>query len=176
MTTIGNVLIVGGGTAGMTLAVALQRKDIQAEIVEISAEWTTQGVGIALIGPTLRALKTIGLLDRCIQEGFGFSSMLVGNAEGKITATIDQPRLLGPNYPAMIGIARPAFHKMLAETSREAGARIRLGLTVSSLKQGPSAVEVEFTDGTRGTYDLVVGADGLIPTRLPCGKIKETTM
>ena len=40
------------------------------------------------------------------------------------------------------------------------GADIRLGVTVKTLHDRDAAVDVEFTDGSRGRYDLVVGADG----------------
>jgi 2-polyprenyl-6-methoxyphenol hydroxylase-like FAD-dependent oxidoreductase len=56
---------------------------------------------------------------------------------------------------------RPAFHRILAQASHAAGARVRLGLSVVSLEQTADAVEVTFTDGSRGSYDLVVGADGI---------------
>jgi len=36
-----------------------------------------------------------------------------------------------------------------------------LGLTVEAMDQRPECVDVRFTDGTSGRYDLVVGADGL---------------
>ena len=36
MAAIGNVLIVGGGIAGMTLAMALKRCGVRSEIVEIN--------------------------------------------------------------------------------------------------------------------------------------------
>jgi hypothetical protein len=32
--------------------------------------------------------------------------------------------------------------------------------TARSIRQSPSSVDVEFSDGTHGTYDLVVAADG----------------
>jgi len=85
----------------------------------------------------------------------------IGGAQGHVFAHFPQPQLAGPEYPATIGILRPALHTILAEASREAGVSIRLGLSVADITQDANAVEVEFTDGTRGRYDLVVGADGI---------------
>ena len=65
MANIKKVLVVGGGIAGLTLAVALRRRDIEADVVELAPEWNVLGVGISLTGPTLRALKSIGLIDQC---------------------------------------------------------------------------------------------------------------
>ncbi len=164
MTMIRNALIVGGGIAGMSLAIALRQQGIQAEIVERKTDWTVLGVGIILQGPALRALKRIGLLDRCLQEGFGSSELVIGDAEGHVFARFPNPQLAGPEYPATIGILRPALHTILAEASQAAGVKIRLGVSIRSFispGQEASAVEVEFTDGTRRSYDLVIGADGV---------------
>jgi 2-polyprenyl-6-methoxyphenol hydroxylase-like FAD-dependent oxidoreductase len=161
MTTIGNVLIVGGGIAGMSLAIRLRQQGIQVEIVERKTDWTVLGVGIILQGPALRALQKVGVLDRCLQEGFGSSELLIGGANGHVFARFPQPQIAGPQYPATIGILRPALHNILMEASREADVSIRLGISVASLTQDANAVEVDFTDGTRGRYDLVVGADGI---------------
>ncbi len=160
-TKIQTVLIVGGGIAGMSLAIRLQQQGIRAEIVERKTDWTVQGVGIILQGPALRAFKQVGVLDRCIQEGFGSSELLVGGAQGHLFARFPQPPIAGPEYPATIGILRSVLHTILAEASQAAGVRIRLGLSVTSFLQDANAVEVAFTDGTRGRYDLVVGADGI---------------
>jgi 2-polyprenyl-6-methoxyphenol hydroxylase-like FAD-dependent oxidoreductase len=160
MPEIGKVLVVGGGIAGMSLGIGLRRAGIRADIVEVNPEWTVLGLGIALLGPTLRALRTIGLLDRCIAEGFGYSSFAVGNPAGKIVQTVDLPRLNGPDYPAAVGIMRPAFHRALGDACREEGVAVRLGVTVESLRQTANAVEVAFTDGSTDAFDLVVAADG----------------
>jgi len=160
MARVDRVLVVGGGIAGMSLGIGLRRAGIRTDIVEIDAEWNVLGLGIALLGPTLRALRTIGLLERCIEQGFGYSSFAVGNPAGKIVQTVDLARLNGPDYPAAVGIMRPAFHAALADACRDEGVVIRLGTSVASLKQGRDSVEVAFSDGTTDRFDLVVGADG----------------
>ena len=63
MSSAQSVLIVGGGIAGITLGLGLKKQGIHAEIVEVSSEWAIPGLGIALLGPTLRALKAVGLID-----------------------------------------------------------------------------------------------------------------
>jgi 2-polyprenyl-6-methoxyphenol hydroxylase-like FAD-dependent oxidoreductase len=156
------VLIVGGGIAGMSLAVALRSSDIRADIVEANARWTALGMGISLTGPTCRALKSLGLLDQCVAAGFGVTR--IGQIEPdalEVTYTGEAPRLAGPAYPASLGIMRPAFHRILVDASRDAGANVRLGISVTRLEQTPEMVHVTFTDGSVGRYDLVVGADGI---------------
>ncbi|MFZ1997003.1 MAG: FAD-dependent monooxygenase, partial [Solirubrobacteraceae bacterium] len=74
---------------------------------------------------------------------------------------LDRPRLNGADYPAAVGIMRPALHDLLWEETLGAGARVRRGVTVRALTQLPDAVEVECSDGERSRYDVVVGADGL---------------
>ena len=161
MACASRVLIVGGGIAGMTLATALQRSGIGAEIVEINPTWSVMGIGIAVQGATLRALRTIGVLDRCVASGFPYSRLIACDVNGNITGTVTLPSLLGPGYPECVGIMRPILHDILHDALQASGALVRLGVTLTSLKQTSSAVDVEFTDGTRGTYDLVVGADGV---------------
>jgi 2-polyprenyl-6-methoxyphenol hydroxylase-like FAD-dependent oxidoreductase len=162
MGSIGKVLVVGGGIAGMCLAIGLRQRGIAVDIVEISGEWTALGVGISLGGPAMRALKTIGVLDRCVEAGFGVTRLARGNARGEIVAIDGEAsRLNGPEYPATLGIMRPVFHRILADATREVAARVRLGVTVEAIQQRPESVEARLSDGTSGQYDLNVGADGI---------------
>src|ERR1043166_5309593 len=107
-----NVLIVGAGMAGMSLGVALRRAGIDCEIVEIRPALSEPGTGISLQGPALRALKTIGVVDRCVAQGFGYSHFKTCDAAGNVTGTVELPRLPGPGYPATLGIMRQAVHNV----------------------------------------------------------------
>ena len=54
---------------------------------------------------------------------------------------------------------RAELHALLREAAREVP--IRIGLAVKRLAQRDGAVSVDFSDGTSGAYDLVVGANGI---------------
>jgi 2-polyprenyl-6-methoxyphenol hydroxylase-like FAD-dependent oxidoreductase len=59
-------LIVGGGIAGLSLAIALRRNGNACELVERSPEWPAVGAGIALHANAVRALRALGL-DQAIE-------------------------------------------------------------------------------------------------------------
>ena len=156
------VLIVGGGIGGMSLAILLQRAGIAAEIVELDPDWRVYGAGITITGPTLRAIDQLGLLDRFLAEGHGGEGTMVCDAEGHVVmASRVEGRPLGPRIPNSGGILRPVLHRLLSEATHAAGATVRLGVSVATFEQKGDAVIVEFSDGTRGRYDLVIGADGI---------------
>ncbi|MGH7089444.1 MAG: FAD-dependent monooxygenase [Stellaceae bacterium] len=153
MAAVRRVLIVGGGIAGMTLATALKRGGIAAEIVELTPSWSVLGVGISVQGATLRALKKIGVLERCVREGFGYSGLVVCDGDGKITATVNLPSLLGEGYPECVGIMRPALQHILRDALAEAKVPVRLGVTVRGLTQHDDRVDVALSDG-RSTVSI----------------------
>ncbi len=154
------ILIVGGGIAGMALAIALNRAGTRSEIVEINPNWTAPGLGIALSGPSLPAFNQIGVLDPIVERGFGFSFIELADADGNVTATVDLPRLVGPDYPSALGIMRQELHLVLRQAVTDAGLIARLGITVDVLDQSDGGVDVTFSDGQKERYELVVGADG----------------
>jgi 2-polyprenyl-6-methoxyphenol hydroxylase-like FAD-dependent oxidoreductase len=86
------------------------------------------------------------------------------DAAGQPVGSLNLPRLCGPEYPATVAIGRPALHEVLLRAAQEQGAAITLGTTVSALHQRSDAVDVAFSNGDRGTYDLVVGCDGIHST------------
>jgi 2-polyprenyl-6-methoxyphenol hydroxylase-like FAD-dependent oxidoreductase len=160
MPAVGNALVVGAGMAGLTLAVALKRAGIDCDIVEIREHLSEPGTGISLQGPALRALQAVGLADACIKRGFGYSYFKACDAQGNVTGTVDLPRLLGPEYPATVGIMRHWVHEVLAEELERLGVTVRLATAIASLAQDDNGVDIVFSDGRRARYGLVVGADG----------------
>lgn len=154
------VLVAGAGLSGMVLATALKKSGHSPDLIELHPQWDVLGVGISVQGPALRALKSIGLIDRCLREGFGYSKVVNCDQNGNVEGVVDLPRLNGPQYPSCVGMMRPALHQVLVDALGNAGVKVRFGLSVRSLEQSPTHVRAGFSDGSEGEYDLVVGTDG----------------
>jgi 2-polyprenyl-6-methoxyphenol hydroxylase-like FAD-dependent oxidoreductase len=161
MNSVKKVLIVGGGIGGLCAAIALRRKNIEVDLVELKTQWTVYGVGIIQQSNVVREMAKLGVLDGYLDAAYAFEDVTINTTGGEQLARILGQRLAGPEYPANVGISRLALHQVLSETVAALGVSVRLGLSVKSLEQVSEGTDVLFTDDSRGHYDLVVGADGL---------------
>jgi len=64
------ILIVGAGPVGLSLALALSRKNIPAEVFEADAELNTQIRASTFHPKTLEMFETWGVVDEVIQHGY----------------------------------------------------------------------------------------------------------
>lgn len=156
-----HVLVIGGGFSGMATAIQCAKLGIAVDLVEIDPGWRSYGAGISIGGPTLRALRTVGVLDAFFERGYGGDGVNLFTAEGHPIGTLPTPRVAGEDVPGGGAIMRPALAEILAKATRAAGVHVRLGCTFSQIEQRDGQAHVTFTDGALGRYDLVVGADGL---------------
>jgi 2-polyprenyl-6-methoxyphenol hydroxylase-like FAD-dependent oxidoreductase len=156
----GPVLVIGAGIGGLTSAIALRRKHFDVDIIEKDQSWSVYGVGIIQQSNVVRAMAELGVLDDYLTAGFGFDQLEIYIPSGVKVATIPSPKLT-EDYPANVGIGRRALHKVLGERAIGAGARIRLGVTASSLDDDGRSVKVRFSDDSTAEYGVVIGADGL---------------
>lgn len=154
------ILVIGGGIGGLTAAIALRQRGYAVEVIEKDPHWSVYGVGIIQQGNVLRAVDALGILDRYANAGVGFDAVEVYAPDGTRLARLPSHRLL-ERYPANLGVSRRALQKVLGDVAQEAGARIRLGVTAEAIAQHEAGVHVRFSDGSRETYDLVIGADGV---------------
>lgn len=164
------ILIIGGGFSGMSAAIQLRKQGKQVDLVEIDSGWRNYGAGISLGGATLRAFGQLGILDRFLEEGHAADGVRLCLPHGPQVAEIPTPRILGPDVPGGGAILRPVLARILADATRASGADIRLGCTFTRFNQDAEGVDVEFTDGQRRRYDVVIGADGLY------SKVREALM
>jgi 2-polyprenyl-6-methoxyphenol hydroxylase-like FAD-dependent oxidoreductase len=154
------ILIVGGGIGGLTLAIALGRYGIRAEIAELRDTAFALGSGLAQPTNALRCLKGLGLLEACLAKGYQTDAYAYFDPDGSLLARRDGLRLAGADVLSYNIIFRPFLHEILTEAAKKV-ATIRYGLTVADLKKFEDGVDVTFSDGRTSRYDIVVGADGV---------------
>jgi 2-polyprenyl-6-methoxyphenol hydroxylase-like FAD-dependent oxidoreductase len=160
--TVSRVLIVGGGITGSVAAIALARRGVETELAEIHDVWTAgAGHGITLQGNALRSFRLVGVWDEVRAAGYSFDSVRLSRADGSPIVEVPTPRTGGPDLPATMGALRSDLQRILAAAVYAAGVKVRLGTTVADLANEPSGVDVTFSDGSSGRYDLVIGADGI---------------
>ena len=156
------VLVVGGGIAGLTVAAALGQRGIAVDLIERKPELSDGGgVGLSMVGNATRALAEIGAAEACVEVGMGADSQAIHHEDGTLFVDLPLPRIGGPNWPATMGIRRSALHDILAGAAKAAGVQVRCGTTVEDWQDGEAGVDVQFSDGTQGRYALMVGADGV---------------
>jgi 2-polyprenyl-6-methoxyphenol hydroxylase-like FAD-dependent oxidoreductase len=160
MSSVKNVLIVGGGIGGLSAGIALSKKGCSVEIVELQKEYNVYGVGIIQLGNAIRALDAIGVAEETIKRGSPYGMVKLCAPNGFQFAETGTPPMTRFNI-IHNGISRRILHDILYEAAKKNGVAFRMGLTVSEIKNEETKAIVKFTDDTKGTYDLVVGADGI---------------
>jgi len=159
--SVSSVLIVGGGITGSVLALALARSGVDVDLVEVSPQWHGVGHGITVQGNLLAALAKVDVLDDVLARGVPFNQLRMRQADGSLIAEVPTPHTGGAALPATLGALRSDLQDVLCRRVYAAGVNVRLGLTVQALAQDSLRAYAQFTDGTSGRYDLVVGADGI---------------
>src|SRR5213083_1235759 len=94
-----NILIIGGGFSGMSAAIQLRKQGLAVDVVEIDPGWRSYGAGISLGGATLRAFKTLGILDQFLEHGSAADGVDLFLPHGQHLSTLPTPRLAGPEVP-----------------------------------------------------------------------------
>ena len=162
--SVSSALVVGGGITGSVLALALAERGVSVDLVELSPVWRGVGHGITVQGNALAALAKVGVLDEVLSRGVPFNQLRMRQADGSLIAEVPTPRTGGPDLPATLGALRSDLQDVLCQRVYAAGVTVRLGLTVRALAQDAHRAYAEFSDGSSGRYDLVVGADGIRST------------
>lgn len=157
---IAKVLVVGGGVGGMTAAISLQRNGVEVDLIDADPQWRVYGAGISVTGISLRAFQALGVLDQIRDRGFVGSGFRGRTAAGHVVTEVPPVENAKPIQQGG-GILRPVLHDILSSAVRNEKINVRLGVKVETLDQDDAGVDISFTDGTSGRYDLVVGADGI---------------
>ena len=145
--------IIGAGIAGLTAAIALQRKGWHCTIHEAAETVRSAGAGITLSSNAMQALKHLGISEKVKEGGLPIRRLIVQDETGRALSDLDPGFLPEP----MIAIHRSVLHSILLDAVGEEH-------VVTN-----SAVDDVAT--LRG--DVIIGADG-INSRVRSRLIKGT--
>lgn len=161
---MGNVLVIGGGTAGTATALALHKAGFDVTVFEAHADAAEDiGAFLTLASNGMRALAQIDASDAATALGFPLTGMRVLDGSGAEVAS----RPLGEAEDPVLRyrcMRRGELNAALQAEVLRRGITIRHGARLVSVQDGPDSVTAHFADGSTATGDLLIGADGLHST------------
>jgi 5-methylphenazine-1-carboxylate 1-monooxygenase len=157
-----DVLIVGGGIGGLTLALSCHQAGISCRVFEAAPEIQPLGVGINLLPHGMRELTELGLADRLAAQAIETRTLAYYSRWGTPIISDLRGRYAGYDWP-QLSIHRADLHKVLLDAVRErlGEEAVRLGHKVTRIDQNASRVTLHFDNGHFAEGKLAIGCDGI---------------
>ncbi|WP_214402270.1 FAD-dependent monooxygenase [Pseudonocardia lacus] len=158
-----DVLVVGAGPTGLTLACELARRGIDHRLVERSPRPFEGSRGKGLQPRTLEVLDDLGLVDQVLADGGDYPVLRVHLDGGALhDMRMAEPNDPRPDVPYPNGWMLPQWRtaELLARRLAELGGRVELGVEVAGLTQDADGVTAALADGSSIRARHLVGADG----------------
>jgi len=157
-----NVLIVGAGPTGLTAALECKRQGITPDIVDAKDEPSPMSRAVGILPHSLDILDKTGVGERILEEGVQFKHVHI-ERDGVPLIDLDVSKILDEkNF--LIGLPQDRTEALMSEKLHEMGVSVQYGRKVTDIETTNSVASVTFADGTRETYDWVIGADGVLST------------
>lgn len=155
-----NILIVGAGIAGPTLAYWLARHGHRPTLLERAPALRTGGYVIDFWGAGFDVAERMGLVPEIRRMGYDVKEVRLVDRRGRRVGGFSAEvftRFTGGRYVSLPrGDLAAAIHGTL-----DARTETILGDEIRTLEDTPNEVHVTFASGGARSFDLVVGADGL---------------
>lgn len=141
-----DVLIVGGGPAGLAAAIALRRTGIDCVVVEALSPAIDKACGEGLMPDALISLAKLGV-EITERDGYPFRGIRFANSVHQVDAHFPQG--------SGIGVRRTHLHSRLAAHAHASGADLRWSSHIKLLDQNSALI-----DDQQLKFGWLIGADG----------------
>lgn len=168
-----DIIILGGGIAGLTTALALTKYAPKGQvprirIFEIRPEPATIGGAVNLTPNALRLLDDLGALPIIRERDYGreIDYLEVFDVYSTRLATSDfsgpDGKGIGnPPYKALRITRGDALKGVLAAVEKQENISLTCGKRTTEIKETEESVTLTFEDGGSATADLLMGCDGI---------------
>ena len=147
------VLIVGGGPAGLATAIALRQRGIECTVVEARPAGIDKACGEGLMPDSRETLAHLGI-SLTSADGHPFHGIRFANSAHRVDACF--PSGTG------IGVRRPHLHALLTARAEQTGARILWNSRVQlpEVEAAPGVYRSALVNGQPLRFRWLIGADG----------------
>jgi len=157
-----DVLIVGAGPSGLTLATALATKEIRTVVIDRLTEGANTSRAAVVHARTLEVLEPLGVSRRLVGLGLQAHRFTIRDRD-RVLMPIGFDRL--PTvYPYTLMVSQAVTEQVLLQRFVELGGTVLRPRALVQLAQDDAGATVTLDDGSRLRARFVVGADGMHST------------
>jgi 2-polyprenyl-6-methoxyphenol hydroxylase-like FAD-dependent oxidoreductase len=154
-----DVLIVGAGPTGLTLATALAARGMKATVIDRQAAGANTSRAAVVHARTLEVLEPLGVSDALVARGVQATRFTIR----------DRDRVLVPigfadlptRYPYTLMVSQAVTEQVLLQRLVALGGRVLRPHKLVALRQDEQGVDAELDDGRSLRARFVVGCDGM---------------
>lgn len=151
--------IIGGGVAGLSMAIALRNLGKDFLVFEQSAQLLGIGAGFGLAANAMHAFDYLGIRENVEQLGYYTESYTILDHRGRTLIAPDTQRLSSRYQQKNFTVHRADLHQYLL--SELPSGRIRLAKRFHRFEQTADAITLFFEDGTTFRCRHLIVADGV---------------
>jgi 2-polyprenyl-6-methoxyphenol hydroxylase-like FAD-dependent oxidoreductase len=151
--------IIGAGIGGLTTAIALRQKGIEAKVYEAAPEIKPIGAGIVMATNAMLVFQRLGISEKIQQAGFLISEGFIADQLWKPIQKFDTNYVSQKYGVGSYAFHRADLHKVLFNELPQG--TVVLNHKLTSLHQQGDKVHLKFENQLTEEVDFAIGADGI---------------
>src|SRR4051812_23418886 len=157
-----DVLVVGAGPSGLTLATSLATKNVRTIVIDRLTEGANTSRAAVVHARTLEVLEPLGVSRRLVGLGLQAHRFTIRDRDRVLMPIgFDQ---LPTAYPYTLMVSQAVTEQVLVQRFVELGGTVLRPRALVQLAQDDAGATVTLDDGSRLRARFVVGADGMHST------------
>jgi 2-polyprenyl-6-methoxyphenol hydroxylase-like FAD-dependent oxidoreductase len=157
------VLVVGAGPVGLTVACALADNDVRVRVIDKFEHWSPLSKAMTLTPRTLECFHMLGVAAECLRNGIMSRRINHYTQRGRTIGVADLAELEG-DYPGLLQLSQSDTTGILDRAAAERGITVERGRALADIDVDGDSHRCHLvdTDGRTSTVTarFVVGADG----------------
>jgi 2-polyprenyl-6-methoxyphenol hydroxylase-like FAD-dependent oxidoreductase len=157
-----DVLVIGAGPSGLTLAASLVSKGVATTVVDAQAAGANTSRAAVVNARTLEVLDALDVSRRLVKEGVQAPQFTIRDGR-RLLIPVDFS-VLPTEYAYSLMVPQATTERLLLDRLTELGGTVIRPKTLASVRQDANGATATFDDGDVITARYVVGADGIHST------------
>ncbi|AGL13746.1 FAD-dependent monooxygenase [Actinoplanes sp. N902-109] len=159
MTEQTDVLVVGAGPTGLTLAAGLLRRGVRVRLLDRADHASPHSKAITLWPVTLETFERLGVGQRVYDQAVKINATNYYSGDRLVGRVAMRP-MSGTRFPRPLSLPQTTTEQILRQAVTRLGGRIEFGRAVTAFEQQDGGVRVHLDDGGSIDAGWLIGCDG----------------